>query len=80
MNLTRILDELRAERDRIEKAVAVLGNIGSGSPSSGRGRRGPRAIAAGGRRKRRLTPEGRKRLSEMMKKRWAERRKKGKAA
>ena len=76
MDINRILAELKAERDRIDQAIAAIGSIGSA-----RGRRGrPPGRPAGKRRKHKLTPEGRKRLSEMMKKRWAERRKKAKAA
>ena len=46
---------------------AMAGAVGEGEA---RGRRGRR-------RRRRMSPEARKRISEMMKKRWAERRKKG---
>ena len=73
MNLDQILSALRAERDRLDRAIAAL-ESGGGSRV-----RGAAAMGANGRRKRRLTPEGRRRLSEMMKKRWAERRKKGAA-
>ena len=72
MDIHRILSELKAERDRIHKAIAAIGNIGA--PRARRGR--PPGKSAGRKRKHRLTPEGRRRLSEMMKKRWAERRKK----
>ena len=72
MNIDRILSDLRAEKDRIERAIAAL-------EGGGTARRG-RPVGSTNRRKRRLTPEGRRRLSEMMKKRWAERRKQKKAA
>ena len=72
MNIEQILSALRSERDRLDSAIRAL-----------EGSRGTRASSAGagatGRRKRHLTPEGRRRLSEMMKKRWAERRKKSAA-
>ena len=72
MNTSSILTQLRSERDRLEKAIAALESLDS-TVSAGR----PAAAAkAPKRRTRRLTPAGRKRLSEMMKKRWAERRKK----
>jgi Spy/CpxP family protein refolding chaperone len=76
LEIKRIIAELKAERDRIAQVIASIENLGSP------GRRGrPEGRKAGGRRrKRRLTPEGRKRLSEMMKKRWAERRKRTKAS
>ena len=76
LDIHRILADLKAERDRIVQAIASIEKIGS--PRARRGR--PPGPSSGRRRKRRLTPEGRRRLSEMMKKRWAERRKKAKAA
>jgi Spy/CpxP family protein refolding chaperone len=72
LDIHRILAELKAERDRIDQAIAAVGNISSARPRRGR----PPGKSTGRRRKHRLTPEGRKRLSEMMKKRWAERRRK----
>src|SRR5581483_1862936 len=72
VNRERILDELKAERDRLDDAIQALETASSNS--LGRAAR----VSGNGRRKRthRLTPAGRRRLSEMMKKRWAERRKK----
>ena len=73
LDLQRILSELRAERDRIIRTIEALGGIASSSPVTKKragGARGP------GRRRGGITPEGRRRLSEAMKKRWAERRKK----
>jgi len=77
----RIVAELKMERDRLTDAIAALeGGGGSSTPSMGRRGR-PRGTQTKGRRTHRLTPEGRRRLSEMMKRRWAERRRKsGKAA
>jgi Spy/CpxP family protein refolding chaperone len=75
LDISKILEELRQERNRIDHAIAAL--EGSGS-RAGNGRKTARA--GNGRRKRRLTPEGRKRLSEMMKKRWAERKRRARAA
>ncbi len=71
MDISRILEELRRERNRINDAITALEKVAEG----GRGSR-----ARTGRRVRRLTPEGRKRLSEMMKKRWAERKRRAKVA
>jgi hypothetical protein len=72
LDLDRILKELEGERDRLDRAIALL--RGMKSP------RGARKTAASSTtikpRRRGLTTAGRKRLSEMMKKRWAERRKK----
>ena len=75
MDISKILDELRNERSRIDQAINALEGSGS-TAGNGRRTRG----AGNGRRKRRLTPEGRKRLSEMMKKRWAERKRRARAA
>lgn len=75
MDISKILDELKKERTRIEQAISALGNLGT---KQGNGRRNRATTTR--RRKRRLTPEGRKRLSEMMKKRWAERKRRAKAA
>lgn len=70
MDLQGILSDLKAERDRIARAIAAL--TGTGSTSSGRSIGRPK----GSRRRGGMTPEGRRRLSLAMKKRWAERRKK----
>ncbi len=73
MDLQSIVAELKRERDRLDQAIAALDGIGSG-----RGRRG--ASTGNGRRRsrgrRHLSAEARRRISEMMKKRWAERRRK----
>ncbi len=73
LDIQRILAELKAERDHIDQAIAAIGNIGA--PRARRGRP-PGKSTTKKKRKHKLTPEGRRRLSEMMKKRWAERRKK----
>jgi hypothetical protein len=71
LNLHKIVSELKKERDRLGRAIALL-EEGSATAA--------RKIAAPGSpkpRRRRLTAAGRKRLSDLMKQRWAERRKKG---
>ena len=75
LDISQILTELRRERDRINDAITALEKV-----TEKVGRRGGAARQAGKRRRRRLTPEGRKRLSDMMKKRWAERKRRDKAA
>ena len=78
MDLENILDELRRERDRIGEAIAAL--MGTATRAVGRkpGRPVGRPPGSGSaKRGKGLTPAGRKRLSEMMKRRWAERRAKG---
>lgn len=78
MDTNRLVQEIDAEISRLQQARALL--------SGGTERRGPgrRKLTASGaasgnpnrrRRKRRLSPEGRKRIADAMRKRWAERRK-----
>ena len=77
MEIDKIVSDLRKERDRIVKAIAALAAGGSTYTGKRRGPKpGPKTSTT---RKRRggISKEGRKRLSELMKKRWAERRKKG---
>ena len=75
MDLERIVADLKQERDRLGRAIVEL--EGTNSPRTARRtrvtRRPPelKAKKRGG-----LTPEGRRRLSLAMKKRWAERKKK----
>ncbi len=62
MDIKRILHELHAERNRIDRAIAAIEAITKNSTSTG---------AGPGRRRSRISAAGRKRLSELMKKRWA---------
>ena len=71
MDTRQILGQLRDELNRITRAITALefldGIVPAVKPArKGRGRRG-------------MSAEARRRLSEMMKKRWAERKKKGPA-
>ena len=66
LNLEKILAELKNERDSINHAIALLAKI-----KSIKKKRTVIRPKRGG-----MTPAGRKRLSEAMKKRWAEKRKK----
>ena len=63
MDIESILHQLRSERDRIERAIKAL-------EGSAPGRSSRQAAKTGG-----ITAAGRRRLSEMMKARWAARRK-----
>lgn len=75
MEVTRILAEIDAQIDKLQKAREALVGI-EGTPTRGRGR--PRKNAATPEKtpgKRQLSPEGRKRIAEAMKRRWAERKK-----
>ena len=73
MDLARIVSELKSERDRISRAIALLENE---STRTNRRIAMPIKTAPSKKRSRGLTPAGRKRLSEAMKKRWADRKKK----
>jgi hypothetical protein len=73
LELARIISELESERDRISRAIALLENE---STRTTRRIAMPIKTAPSKKRSRGLTPAGRKRLSEAMKKRWADRKKK----
>jgi methylase of polypeptide subunit release factors len=81
MELSKIVADIDAEIARLQQAKAIL--TGAGVPAR-RGRK-PKALTAAlaavsasapkTRKKRRLSAEGRKRIQEAMKRRWAEHRK-----
>lgn len=75
MDTEQIVTELKHERERLVRAIAVM----EGSNSSGTARKTkfvvPRSMKLKGKQGRALTPEGRRRISFSMKKRWAERKK-----
>ncbi len=87
MDIKRILADLQAERSRLEKAIAAIEALqGTSSaeiaaPAKRRGRpplnqAGSAAGQQTGKRTRRaMSPAARKRISDMMKKRWAARKK-----
>ena len=77
MEIDRIVADLVKERDRLIHAITAL--VGAGAAATGRKGRLAAPKSGATKRKRRggITKEGRKRLSELMKKRWAERKKKG---
>jgi hypothetical protein len=76
VEVKRILDEIDAQISKLQQARALL--AGTTAPA-GRGRpKGSKSAAAApsaAPRKRKLSAEGRRRIAEAMKKRWAERRK-----
>ncbi len=78
MDIDSIVADLKKERDRVVKAIAALVGMGSTTTGKRRGRKPGVKVAATTRKRRGgISKEGRKKLSELMKKRWAERRKKG---
>ena len=71
MHITEIVSQLKTERTRIEAAIVALERVSSNGALKRTENRKSRAPH----RARRLSAAARKRISEMMKKRWAERRK-----
>lgn len=81
MDLDSILAELKREWNRLGRAIEAL--EGSGAPKR-RGRKPGSAslqtVPRNGRRRRHMSAAARRKISEMMKKRWAERKRKQGAA
>jgi hypothetical protein len=77
MNIQTVLEDLKRERARIDAAIEALQGLGSGR-KRGLGR--PAGAGKTGPGKRHMSAASRKRISEMMKKRWAERKKAAKSA
>lgn len=69
MDTNRILAELRTERDRIDQAISAI----EGLNSTGQRRAGqaPRAVATP-RKRGRMSGAARRRLSQLLKQRWAQ--------
>ena len=79
MEVSRIIAELDAQILKLQQARALLAGAATPVHRAGPGRpKGSKNTAvAAAPRKRKLSPEGRKRIADAMKKRWAERRKQG---
>jgi len=78
LDLNRIVADLKNEKGRLERAIAALEE--SASPRVAAKKLSVTAqqpAASNGKKRGAMTPEGRRRLSLAMKKRWAERKKKG---
>ena len=71
MDTKQILTQLQAERNRIDRAIAAIKAIHSDGVSR------PATVKPHKRRRSRMSAAGRKRLSELMKKRWASGKMKG---
>ena len=83
LDIQKILVDLKNEKERLDRAIAALEQTDF-QPKASKSKSVAKPLvsakiqpASANQTGRRLTPEGRKRLSESMKKRWAERRKKG---
>jgi len=69
MNITKILTELKSERTRIDRAISALETVNS----TGRLRRGHPARAVATRKRRsRMSAAARRKLSRLLKQRWAQ--------
>ena len=80
MDFHRLVQEIDSEISRLQQARALLvGEPAKRGPGRPKARVTHVAVAAAAKksakRKRRLSPEGRKRIADAMRKRWAERRK-----
>ncbi len=81
MNVTKIVAEIDAQIASLQQARSVLAGLQGSSvgskPRRGRPKGSVNAVksAKPAARKRSLSPEGRKRIADAMKRRWAERRK-----
>jgi hypothetical protein len=78
VNLQPIVAELKAERDQLDKAIAALNRV-SKQPRRGRPPKTAQ-VAARPKRRRRLSAAARRKLSRLLKQRWAEGKMKPKAA
>lgn len=78
MDFNRLVHEIDAEISRLQQARALLtgesSKRGPGRPKvAAQTHKAAPTTAKTGKRKRRLSPEGRKRIADAMRKRWAER-------
>jgi hypothetical protein len=77
MDVGTMISDLRSEAERISRAIAALAGLGTSGPGRKRGTTASRKGPSKKRKRGGLTAAGRKRLSMLMKKRWAERKQKG---
>jgi hypothetical protein len=81
VEVSRIIAEIDAQISKLQQARELLsGTItkaakGPGRPKGSKNSKPASTAASAAPRKRKLSPEGRKRIAEAMKRRWAERRK-----
>ena len=77
MDIQNILNDLKRERDRLDRAITALEGPGAGARR--RGRPVGSVSSAATRPRRHMSAAARKRISEMMKQRWAERKRESKS-
>lgn len=79
MEVTRILAEIDSQIAKLQQARDLLSDpvkkAGRGRPKGSKNHVVASPVAEVAPRKRKLSPEGRKRIADAMKKRWADRRK-----
>jgi hypothetical protein len=80
MDIEGVIAQLKSEADKISRALAAL--TGAGSKRAGRKKKTttPKGATSTKRKRGAISPAGRKRLSMLMKRRWAERKRKGSAS
>lgn len=67
VNTSQIITQLRTERDKLDRAIQALEQLGSSNGSGSGNRR---------KRRRHMSAEARAKIGEKMRQRWAERKKK----
>ncbi len=78
MEVSRIIAEIDSQISKLQQARALLGGtqtVTRTGPGRPKGSKNVAVAVVATPRKRKLSPEGRKRIADAMKKRWAERRK-----
>ncbi len=76
MDVSRIIQEIDSQIAKLQQAKALLtGSTHVAKPGRGRPKGSKNAPKTAGKRTRTLSAEGRKRIADAMKRRWAERRK-----
>jgi hypothetical protein len=73
VEVTRIISEIDAQIEKLQQARSLL--AGTQTARTGRGRPKGTKVVVATTKNRRLSPSGRKAISEAMKRRWADRRK-----
>jgi hypothetical protein len=74
VEVSRIIAEIDAQISKLQQARQLLSGTVTAAKGPGRPKGSKNAVAKP-RRKHKLSPEGRKRIADAMKRRWAERRK-----
>lgn len=76
MDIQNILADLKREREQLDRAISALEGLGTRTRRRGRPVGSGNAAAGPKRKRRHMSAASRKRISDMMKQRWAERKRK----